>query len=86
MYQAITKEITLINLDKLDDKWGKKYPAAIRSWRNNWTDISTYFKYPSEIRKIIYTTNTIENFNRGLRRTTKFKAAWISEDALLKAL
>jgi Transposase and inactivated derivatives len=86
VYQALTEELALINLDKLDDKWGKKYPAAIRSWRNNWTELSTYFKYPPEIRKIIYTTNAIENFNRGLRKTTKTKAAWSSEDALLKAL
>lgn len=86
MYQAITDEIALINLDKLDKKWGREYPAAIRSWRNNWTELSTYFKYPPEIRKIIYTTNAIENFSRGLRKTTKSKAAWTSEDALLKAL
>lgn len=75
VYQAVTEQAALENLDSLEEKWGKKYPAAIRSWRNNWTELSTYFKYPPEIRKLIYTTNSIGNFNRGLRKTTKTKAA-----------
>lgn len=62
VYQAATEEMALENLDRFEDKWGKKYPSSVASWRNNWTQLSTYFKYPPEIRKIIYTTNSIENF------------------------
>ena len=69
-YQAATEELALENLDRFEDKWGKKYPSSVASWRNNWTQLSTYFKYPPEIRKIIYTTNSIENFNRQLRKVT----------------
>lgn len=65
IYQAPTEEMALENLDALEETWGKKYPASVASWRNNWPQLSTFFKYPSEIRKIIYTTNSIENFNRG---------------------
>ena len=60
VYQAATEELALENLDQLEEKWGKKYPSSIASWRNNWAQLSTYFKYPAEIRKIIYTTNAIE--------------------------
>ncbi len=73
VYQAATEELALENLEQLDEKWGKKYPSSIASWRNNWPQLSTYFKYPMEIRKIIYTTNAIENFNRQLRKVTKAK-------------
>ena len=58
----------------------------MRSWRNNWEELSAFFKYPQEIRKIIYTTNAIENFNRQLRKVTKTKSAYPSDDALMKAL
>ena len=58
----------------------------LRSWRNNWTQLSTYFKYPSEIRKLIYTTNSIENFNRQLRKVTKSKTIFPTDDALFKML
>jgi transposase-like protein len=86
IYKAATEDEALLNLEKLAAKWSSKYPGAVRSWENNWVELSTYFKYPPEIRKIIYTTNAIENFNRGLRKFTKTKAAWPTEDALLKAL
>jgi putative transposase len=65
---------------------GKEISASIASWRNNWSQLSTYFKYPSEIRKLIYTTNSIENFNRQLRKVTKAKAIFPTDDALFKSL
>jgi transposase-like protein len=86
VYQASTEEIALQQLDTLDDKWGKKYPSAIKSWKNNWAELSTYFKYPPEIRKIIYTTNSIENFNRQLRKVTKSKTIFPTDDSLFKML
>lgn len=86
VYQAPTEEIALENLDILEENWGKKYPSSIASWRNNWPQLSTYFKYPSEIRKIIYTTNSIENFNRGLRKVTKTKSVFPTDDALFKSI
>ena len=68
------------------EKWGKKYPSSIASWRNNWPQISTYFKYPAEIRKVIYTTNAIENYNRQLRKVTKTRTIFPTDDALFKLL
>lgn len=86
IYQAPSEELALEALDSLEDIWGKKYPASVASWRNNWPQISTFFKYPAEIRKIIYTTNSIENFNRGLRKVTKAKAVFPTDDALFKSI
>lgn len=86
IYQAPTEEMALENLDVLEETWGKKYPASVASWRNNWPQLSTFFKYPAEIRKIIYTTNSIENFNRGLRKVTKAKAVFPTDDALFKSI
>lgn len=86
VYQAATEEIALMALDEFEEKWGKKYPLAIKSWRSHWIEISTMFKYTPEIRKMIYTTNAIENFNRQLRKVTKTKSAFVSDDALMKML
>lgn len=86
VYQAATEEQALENLDSLEENWGKKYPTSIASWRNNWPQLSTYFKYPPEIRKIIYTTNAIENFNRQLRKVTKAKTVFPTDDSLFKSL
>ncbi len=86
IYQAPTEDAALEALDELDNKWGKKYPSSVSSWRNNWPQLSTYLKYPEGIRKIIYTTNAIENFNRGLRKVTKAKSIFPSDDALLKSI
>ena len=71
VYKADTEKLALEALDTLEETWGSKYPSLIASWRNNWPQLSTYFKYPTEIRKLIYTTNSIENFNRRLRKVTK---------------
>ncbi len=81
-----TEDIALQQLEALDNKWGKKYPSTIRSWQNNWTDLTTYFKYPPELRKLIYTTNAIENFNRQLRKVTQSKSIFPTDDALFKML
>jgi transposase-like protein len=86
IYQAVGEESALAALDELEAEWGKKYPSAIRSWRSNWDELATMFKYPEEIRRIVYTTNAIENFNRQLRKVTKTKGAYVSDDALLKQL
>lgn len=86
VYKADTEELALSALDDLEGEWGKKYPASVASWRNNWPQLSTYFKYPSEIRKLIYTTNSIENFNRQLRKVTKSKTVFPTDDALFKSL
>jgi putative transposase len=84
VYQASTKEIAEANLDTLEETWGAKYPAVIKSWRTKWHELSNYFKYPEGIRRIIYTTNTVEGFHRQLRKITKTKGAFPSTDALLK--
>lgn len=86
VYKAPTEEIALAALDEFEAKWGAKYPLGVKSWRANWTELSTMFKYPPEIRKLIYTTNAIENFNRQLRKVTKTKSAFVSDDALMKLL
>ena len=86
VYKAPTEEIALASLDEFEAKWGKKYPLGVKSWRVNWNELSTMFKYPPEIRKLIYTTNAIENFNRQLRKVTKTKSAFVSDDALMKIL
>ena len=70
----------------LERVWGTKYPAAIRSWREHWDELATMFKHPGQVRRIIYTTNAIENFNRQLKKATKTKSAFVSDDALLKQL
>jgi len=86
IYKAPTQEAALEALEELEAAWGAKYPAAIRSWQEHWGELSTMYKYPEEIRRIIYTTNAIENFNRQLRKVTKTKNAFVSDDALLKQL
>lgn len=86
VYQADTKEYAEEKLVSLEEKWGKKYPVVISSWKNNWHKLSTYFKYAKPIRKLIYTTNTIEGFHRQVRKVTKNKTAFTSDMALLKLI
>jgi putative transposase len=76
----------MANLDSFDEKWGGKYPKISLSWRSNWAKLSTYFKYPQEVRTLIYTTNTIKSFNRQLRKVTKSKSIFHIDDSLLKML
>jgi len=86
VYKASTEELALSNLDIFEEKWGKKYPMCVNSRRNNWAELATYFKYPEGIRKLIYTTNSIENFNRQLRKVTKNKTIFPNDYALQKSL
>ena len=86
VYQAVNKETAEVNLEKLSEKWGKKYGVVISSWGKNWEKLSTYFKYPAEIRKLIYTTNTIEGYHRQIRKVTKTKGAFTSDMALIKLM
>lgn len=84
VYQADTLALAENNLLLLDEKWGKKYPMVLKSWQNKWSTLTTYFKYAKEIRKLIYTTNAIEGFHRQVRKYTKTKSAFTSENALIK--
>ncbi len=84
VYRADTKTTAEAALESLADKWGKKYPVVIDSWRKNWDKLSTYFEYTAPIRKLIYTTNPIEGYHRQIRKITKTKSAFSSEMALLK--
>ena len=86
VYTASTEEVALAELDRLEEKWGEKYLIAVRSWRNNWNELSTFFKYPPEIRKIIYTTNAMESYNRQLRKVTKTKSIFPNDESLMKIL
>lgn len=86
VYQAVSKDIAEQELQKLDEKWGKLYPIVIQSWQNKWENLSVYFKYPPEIRKVIYTTNIIESVHRQFRKLTKTKGAFPNESSLLKLL
>ncbi len=86
IYKASTEEAALSALEYLEEKWTKKYPMAVKSWKNNWPELSTYFKYPEELRRIIYTTNSVENYHRSLRKVTKAKSAFVNDMALLKIL
>ena len=86
VYQAKTREEGETNLLKLAETWGDRYPAAIRSWENNWTELSTFFDYPAQIRRLIYTTNAIEGYNRQLRKVTKNKAVFPTPKSVRKLL
>ena len=86
VYAAIDEPTALSELENFDEKWGNKYPKIAISWRDNWANLSTYFKYPQEVRTLIYTTNTIEGFNRQLRKVTKNKGIFPTDDSLIKML
>lgn len=86
VYQAVNEQAALYALDELEKKWGDKYPVAISSWRNKWDNLSNYFKYPEDIRRVIYTTNIIESVHRQFRKLTKTKGGFPNENSLLKLL
>lgn len=86
IYNAVNKDMAALELDKFADKWGNKYAYAIRSWRNNWEDLTSYFEFPLEIRKIIYTTNVIENMNGKIRKYTKNKLSFPNDDTVKKTV
>ncbi|WDL98414.1 IS256 family transposase [Alicyclobacillus sp. ALC3] len=86
VYKASTEEAARAELDRFEEAWGAKYPMVIRSWRNNWDELSTFFCYPTEMRKLIYTTNMIESYHRQLRKVTKGKSIFPTDESLLKML
>ncbi|MCC5468166.1 IS256 family transposase [Pelosinus baikalensis] len=86
VYTAVTEEAALGRLMSFKEKWGTQYPAAIKSWEDNWDILSTFYAYPPAIRKIIYTTNIIEGLNRQFRKVTKTKSVFPNDDSLRKML
>lgn len=86
VYQALTLEEAELAFEMFKENWGKKHPIIIRSWENNWLELTAYFKYPHEIRKMVYTTNIIEGYHRQLRKVTKTKTAYPTDDALKKII
>ena len=86
VYNAPNEEAALSELDAVREKWGKKYPYAIRNWENNWEDVSSFFQFSDDIRRIMYTTNIIEGLNRQYRKVTKNKSVFPNDTALEKLL
>jgi transposase-like protein len=86
IYQAPTREQAEANLLQLEETWGKKYGAAVRSWQNNWDDLATFFEFPKEIRRLIYTTNTVEGHHRQIRKVIKNKSSFPTDQAARKLL
>lgn len=86
VYQALTIEEAELKFMEFQEKWEQKYPPVIKSWENNWVELTTYFKYPYEVRRLIYTTNAIEGYHRQLRKVTKTKSTYPSDDALRKVI
>lgn len=84
IYTAATADEALRRLQAFEDKWGKEYPTIVKSWRSNWARITPFFEYPSDIRRIIYTTNAIESVNMSLRKVSKARGSFPNDDALLK--
>ena len=86
VYQAPDEETAQFHLELFAEKWDKKYPQIAKAWRANWADLSVFFKYPKEVRRLIYTTNAVEGFHRMLRKYTKTKTTYPSDDALKKSI
>ncbi len=86
IYNAPTEEQGFIELERIEEKWGSKYIYALKSWRNNWSELSTFFKYTPEIRKIMYTTNIVESLHMQLRKVSKTKTVFPTDDSLVKIL
>lgn len=86
IYKAVNEQAAAAAMDEFEAQWGTKYPYVVRSWRSNWTELTAFFQYPQELRKIIYTTNVIEGYHRQLRKVTKGKTIFPSDEALSKML
>lgn len=86
VYKASTLEQAELGFDNVKEIWESKYPKVIKSWEENWLELTAYFSYPVEIRKIIYTTNTVEGFHRQLRKVTKSKSAYPTDNSLKKII
>lgn len=85
-YQYEHHDTYKIALDELEARWDQQYPVVLQSWRRKWENLSAYFRYPSDIRKVIYTMNAIESVHRQFRKLTKTKGAFPNENGLLKLL
>ncbi|WP_426451550.1 IS256 family transposase [Paenibacillus sp. S-38] len=86
IYKAPTEEAAQLEMDKFEETWGEKYPLIVKSWRQNWDELTTFFRYPAELRRLIYTTNMIESYHRQLRKVTKGKSIFPTDESLLKML
>jgi len=86
VYKAPTQDEAWESLLAFEQTWGRKYPACIKSWKDSWNELTSFFSYPVELRKLIYTTNSIEGFNRQLRKVTKTRTIFPTDDALFKLL
>lgn len=84
IYAAISEKEAELALDSFENKWNKKFPAISKSWRNNWNDITPFFKFPDDIRRAVYTTNAIESLNSSLRKLLKNRGSFPSDDAVYK--
>jgi transposase-like protein len=86
VYRAPSREIAEVELCKLEEKWQKRCPMAVQGWRVHWPNLATYFDYPAEIRKMVYTTNAVEALHRQFRKVTKTKGSFPTDDSLKKML
>jgi len=86
VYQAVSEDDALFHLEEFRENWNKKYPQICKSWDDNWAELSTYFKYPNEVRRLIYTTNAVEGFHRMLRKYTKTKTIYPTDDSVKKSV
>lgn len=86
IYKAATEEAAQLEMERFEETWGEKYPLIVKSWRQNWDELTAFFKYPPELRKLIYTTNMIESYHRQLRKVTKGKSIFPTDESLLKML
>jgi putative transposase len=86
IYTAINADMAAQYLEQAEAQWGKKYAVVFRSWHNNWDRLTNFFKYPPALRRLIYTTNPIESYHRMVRKVTKTKGAYVSEDAIVKQI
>jgi putative transposase len=86
IYGASSLDEAEYRLEEFREKWGKKYPQILKSWDTNWSELSPFFKYPTEVRRLIYTTNAVEGFHRMLRKYTKTKTIYPTDDAVRKSV
>ena len=86
IYKAPTIEAAEAKLNEFDAKWGTQYPGIVKTWQDNWEELTSFYKMPSSLRRLIYTTNAIENFNRGLRKYTKARTQFPTEESLWKSI
>lgn len=86
IYQAVNVEMAAHYLNEAQQKWGKKYAVVFKSWHNNWERLTNFYKYPAALRRLIYTTNPIESYHRMVRKVTKTKGAYVTEDAIVKQI